>query len=102
MNSRTPWAALRNDYLILLSSAVVLVPLISGRSIWLVPLGLAGAIFSGVSPRMIGRFDLKGAGIWISGSFQRADSSLKGGFNRRDRDSPGSRDPESSREPREG
>lgn len=102
MNNRISWLPLVTGYLILLCSAVTLVPLISGRSTWLVPFGLVGGIFCGIAPRMVGRFDFRGAGLWIGGSFRREGLPLEGGFRPSTPSSAGERspNPESSREPR--
>jgi hypothetical protein len=106
MNNRIPWSRAYTGYLILLCSAVTLIPLISGRLPWLVPFGLAGAIFCGVSPRMVGRFYFKAAGVLIGGSFRREedfeDDFVEGDFkgpapNLSKRHSP---TPGSNREPR--
>jgi hypothetical protein len=84
MNNRISWSLPGNGYLILLCSAVTLIPLISGRSTWIVPFGLAGAIFCGISPRMIGRFYFKGPGFVFGGYLRRDGPSLEGGFKRPD------------------
>jgi hypothetical protein len=101
MNNRISWSLLVTGYLILLCSAVTLIPLITGRSTWLVPFGLLGGIFSGISPRMVGRFDFKGAGLWIGGSFPRDEGFLEGGFRRATPNRPEghSSPPRSNKEP---